>query len=219
MDTRRAPSPLLALLCSVAASGCLMVGRAQPPPVPPAAPAAAPRIEYTLGEFTFQMNEGDAIPSHFDARLLGAEIFAEWERRGYVSEAERVDADELSPDAAYHVTVSGSVHAESSFWAQLLNALTVLLVPYSVTNHYDVQVSVQPSAGDTPIVASARSADKTWIGLLMVLGLPFAERGHGEEMARLADALYAQLQAQGAFGRSAPDAEQRTADEGPATKE
>ena len=213
MSSRRAISIALALLTAVAASGCLMVGRSAPPPPAPPAPPVGPRIEYTLGDFTFQMNERDPIRSHFDARLLGAEIFDHWEQRGYVSDAERVDADEFSPEAAYHVTFSGSVHAESSFWAELLDALTLMLVPYSVTNRYDLQVAVQPSAGGAPVVASAQSADKTWIGLLLVLGLPFVERGHDEEMARLADALYAQLAAQGAFGSG------RTKDEGRKTKD
>ena len=213
MRPHRATAIVLAVLTAVAASGCLMVGRSEPPPPPPPAPPVGPRIEYALGEFTFQMNERDPIRSHFDARLLGAEIFDRWEQRGYVADAERVDPDEFSPEAAYHVTFSGSVRAESSFWAELLDALTLMLVPYSVTNHYDLQVAVQPSAGGAPVVVSAQSADKTWIGLLLVLGLPFVERGHDEEMARLADALYAQLAAHGVFGGG------RTKDEGLRTKD
>ncbi len=139
------------------------------------------------------------------ARLIGAEIFAEWERRGYVRDAERVDVDEPTPNAAYHVTLSGSVRARSSFWAELLNALTLLLVPYPVTNHYDLQLAVQSSIGGAPVIANAQSSDKTWIGLLLVVGLPFAERGHDEEMARLADALYADLHAQGSLVATAPE--------------
>jgi hypothetical protein len=195
MDPRRASSIVPALLCS----GCLMVGRAVPPPPPPPAPATAPHIEYALGEFTFQMNEREPIPSHVDARLLAAEIVDQWERRGYVADAERLAADEFSPEAAYHVTVGGSVRAESSFWAELLNALTLTVVPYTVTNHYDLQVAVQPARGGAAVVAGAQTADQTWIGLLLLVGLPFAERGHAEEMARLADVLYAGLLAQGAF--------------------
>jgi hypothetical protein len=202
MDPRRAPSIALVLLCAVVASGCIVVGRAQPPPPPPPAPAAAPRIDYALGPFTFQMNEGDPIPSYFDSRLLGAAIVDEWERRGYVSGAERVDAGEPAPDAAYHLTVSGAVHAQSSFWAELLNVLTLLTVPYPVTTRYDLQLSVQPSAGGAPVVASGQTAERTWVGLLMVLGVPFAERGHDEEMARLANALYADLRAQGSLAPS-----------------
>lgn len=198
MDPRRAGS-ILALLCAVAASGCLVVGRAQPPPPPAPAPAAAPRIDYALGAFTFQMNESDPIPSYFDSRLIAAAIVDEWERRGYVSGAQRVDAGEPTADAAYRVTVSGAVHADSSFWAELLNALTLLTVPYPVTTRYDLQLSVQPAAGGPPVVAGARTADRTWVGLLMILGLPFADRGHDEEMARLANALYADLRAQGSL--------------------
>jgi hypothetical protein len=198
MRTRR-PSPALALVCAVAVSGCLMVGRAAPLPPPRPAPPAGPPVEYTLGEFTFRMNEGEPKPSYFDARLLGAAIFDEWERQGYVSDVERVDANDFSPDAAYHITFSGSVQAASSFWAELLNALTLLMVPYSVTSLYDVQMTVQPTTGGAPYVAHAQTSDKTWIGLLLVFGFPFAERGHDEEMTRVANELYTDLQAQGAF--------------------
>lgn len=201
MTAPRTTSPLLALLCAIAASGCLTVGRVDPPPAPLPAPATAPRIEYALGEFTFRMNDGDPRRSYFDARLLTAAIVDVWVRRGYVSEAVRVDAGAFSARAGGRVVFGGSVRAESSFWAELLNALTLTAVPYAVTTQYTVQVAAQPRPGGAPLVARARSADRTWIGLLLIVGLPVAERGHDEEMARVADALYTQLAAQGAFAQ------------------
>ena len=202
------PSPLrpiaILLLTGLAASGCLMVGRADPPPPPVAAPATAPRLEYALGEFTFRMNDGEPKPSHFDARLLGAEIFDVWEERGYISDVEHVDAAAFTPDGGYHVTITGNVHAVTSFWAELLNALTLLTVPYSVTNRYDVQLRVERVDGGHVYLAQAQTVDQTWVGLLLLLGFPFAERGHDEEVARLADALYAELQAQGLTPSPAP---------------
>lgn len=202
MTAPRSTSPLLALLCAIAAGGCLAVGRVDPPPAPLAAPAAAPRIEYALGEFSFRMNDGDPHPSTFDARLIAAAIVDVWVRRGYVSEAVRVDAGAFSAAAGSRVLFVGSVQAESSFWAELLNAMTLTAVPYAVTTQYTVQVAAQPRPGGAPLVARARSGDRTWVGLLLLVGLPFAERGHDQEMARLADALYAQLSAQGAFART-----------------
>ena len=199
MKTPRLLSIALALCSAVTAAGCVMVGRAAPLPPAHAAPAAAPRIEYTLSDFSFRMNEGDPKPSYFDARLTAAAIFDEWERRGYVSEAVRVDPDEFSPAAPYHVTVRGSVHAETSFWAELLNVLTLLTVPYSVTNHYELQLAVQSSSGGDPIIATAHTVDQIWVGILLVPGFPFAERGYNEEMTRLANDLYADLRAQGAL--------------------
>lgn len=218
MPARRAISIPLSLLTVVAASGCVMVGRAAPLASAPAPPAAPPAIEYAWEDFTFQMNEREPTRSHFDARQIIAEIVDVWERRDYVSAAEHVDADAFSPDAAYHVTFGGSVHAETSFWAQLLNALTLMVVPYSVTNRYELRVAVQSAGGGAPVVATARSADKIWIGLLLVPALPFVERGHDEEMGRLADELYAQVAAQGAL-ITEPDEGRKTKDEGSASEE
>ena len=190
---------LAPLLAPIAFGGCLMVGRTEPPPPPAAAPAVAPNIEYALGAFSFQMNDGDAEPSYFDARLLAAGIIDEWRRRGYVADAAQVDPGFFSTAAPYGVTFNGAARADTSFWAQLLNALTLLLVPYPVTTHYDIHLVVAPTAGGQPAFASASSSDRTWVGLLLVFGAPFAERGHDQEVARIADALYVQLRDQGAL--------------------
>lgn len=190
----------LVALCALAGSGCLMVGRADRPPPAPVAAAAAPDVAYALGAFTFQMNAGAPHPSHFDARLIGGEIFAVWEERGYVASAERVD--DAPAGIAVFVTLSGRVHAETSFWAELLNALTLFTLPYPVTNRYEVELALRDPTGAT-YVARAETVDETWVGLALLVGLPFAERGHQEEMTRLAEALYAELRDQGAFAAPA----------------
>lgn len=192
----------LIAICGLAISGCLMVGRADPaPPAPQGAPPA-PDLEYALGDFTFQMNAGDPHPSHFDARLIGNELFDVWEERGYVAAVERVETDAAAaaaePRNVVHVTLSGRVHAETSFWAELLNAVTLFTLPYPVTNRYEVELALRGPDAAT-YVARAATVDETWVGLALIVGLPFAERGHTQEMARLADALYADLRAQGAF--------------------
>lgn len=177
-------------ICGLFAGGCVVVGRVAPLPPPAPPPPVAPEIEYALGEVSFQMNDGEVAPSYFDARLMAAAIFAEWERRGYIAEAREIDLDEL---AAGTVTISGAVRAETSFWAQLLNAVTLLLVPYPVTTHYDLALTVAPAPGRPAATARASSSERTWVGLLLVFGAPFAERGHDQEVTRLADALYPQL--------------------------
>jgi hypothetical protein len=188
-----------ALLALLGIGGCVVVGRVAPLPPAAAAPAVAPGIEYALGAFTFQMNDGEVEPSHFDVRLLAAGIVDAWERRGWIAGAEEVDPGAFTAAAAYGVTFSGAAHADTSFWAQLLNALTLLLVPYPVTTHYEVTVAVTPAAGGSPIIATASSSERTWVGLLLVFGAPFAERGHDQEVARIADALYEQLRLQRAL--------------------
>lgn len=200
---RRRPIAALLLLV-LTASGCVIVGRAAPVPPPPAAPPTAPSVAYAFQDFTFRMNDGDPEPSYFDARLLSSEILDVWEERGYVREGEHVDFDELPGGADYALTVSGSVHAHTSFWAELLNVLTLLTVPYSVTNDYDVVMTAIPAGGGDAYVARTHTVDRIWVGILLVVGIPFAERGHNEEVERMADALYAQLAAQGAFAVAEP---------------
>jgi hypothetical protein len=185
------------LIFSIA--GCVVVPSRAPEVAPPAPPANPPRIEHTFGDFRFAVGSGDLEPSSLAARVLNDEIMCAWERRGFVSEETSVEPDEFSGKADYTLTLSGSQRNETSFWAQLLNALTVLVVPYSVTQQYDLQYELTAVRSGQRWTATVRDADRTYIGLLVAAGLPVMNRGHREVVERMADELYAQFDAQGAF--------------------
>lgn len=183
----------------LATSGCVVVPRRAPIVPPPAAPAHAPRVEHTVGDFRFALGGAEPERSTLAGGILSDEIMAAWERRGFVRDPERVDADELSGSADYVLTLSGTQHNQTSFWAQLVNALTVMVVPYSVTQQYALHYELAEVHGDRRWRATVRDADRTWIGLLVIAGLPVMERGHREVVQRMSDKLYAEFRRQGAF--------------------
>lgn len=165
--------------------------------VPPG--ALRPRMEYTLGSFAFALAGREMAPYSFEGRHLVEELALSWQRRGYVDEAKYVDAAAFSSTADYHLTLNGALRAETSFGMQVLNALTLFLLPYTVTQHYDVECILEDTGSGGMYVARLQTSEKTWVDLLLVLALPWAQRGHLATVDRMGEHLYDQLQRQGAF--------------------
>jgi hypothetical protein len=105
----------------------------------------------------------------------------------------------FSGTAHYHLTLRGSQRGETSFWMQVLNAVTLSLVPYSVTQRYDFQYVLEDAHTGARYNAAVQASDKTWVKPLLVLTLPWYGRGPRETMTRVGDALYDQFRRQGAF--------------------
>jgi hypothetical protein len=190
-------SVLLLLWC---ASGCTYTVADQTLPDLDVAPAALqPRIEYTVDNFAFAKGNSDLKPYGLEGRLLAQEIATSWHERGYIEEPKFVDAATFSGSAEYNLTLNGTLRAETSFWMQVLNALTLMLAPYTVTQHYDVQYVLEDVRSGEIYGARIQATEKTWVDLLLVLALPFAQRGHRATVERLGEHLYEELQSQGAF--------------------
>ncbi|MDX2168233.1 MAG: hypothetical protein SF182_14255 [Deltaproteobacteria bacterium] len=195
---------MLAAVCAAVVSGCVVVPTRTAPEPPPAPPAAPLRLAYTVGDFRFALGGGEPELSTLAGRILNDELVSAWERRGVVVETVEIDPGDPPEDAELFLTLNGTQHNDTSFWAQLLNALTLTLWPYSVTQHYDLQIELRDLPNGQYWLAQVHDVDRTYIGLFMLAALPVADRGHEETVRRMADALYRQLRAQGAFDGAAP---------------
>jgi hypothetical protein len=179
-----------------------------PAAIEPPAPSFRPAVEYTVADFTFALGGGDMAPSIFDGHQLSAEILRSWEKRGYVRSEEYVTDASFSGSADYHLTLRGSHHGETSFWMQVLNALTLSLVPYTVTEQYEFQFTLEDVRTSATYTAAVHATDKTWVQPFLILAPPFAGRGHLTTMQRVGDTLYAEFHRQGAFQANPPIAEE-----------
>lgn len=199
----------LALIAALAplAHGCVytIAGTAPPPLGAQPAPAAPPRVEQTVGDFGFTLEGGKMITSNYAGRLLNDEIMKAWKQRGYISDATYVELGRFTGAAEYQVTLHGSQYGDSSILAQVFAGLTLFLLPYSVTQHYDIQYEVTDVRSERTFHASVQGDSTAWIELFLVFALPVGKRGQEETMARMGDHLYEQLRRQGAFGGAAPD--------------
>ena len=72
-------------------------------------------------------------------------------------------------------------------------------VPYTVTHEYDVHYVLEDVRRGTQYSASVQGADETQVEIFLLLTLPIAFWGHNETIAGMADQLYQQFVAQGAF--------------------
>jgi len=152
-----------------------------------------------VGEFTFLLGSGTPQSSLFDGELLGGELMGVWKQRGYIRGAQLVEGGAFSPTSDYRLTLNGSLRGDTSFWLELLNALTLTLLPYTVTHHYNLQYVLENVRTGQAYEASVQESDETWVEGLLVFALPFAQRGHEETVERMADHLYEQLARQRAF--------------------
>src|SRR5215470_11203964 len=169
---------------------------------PPPAPASfQPAVEYTVADFKFALGGGDMTTSIFDGRELSTEIMRSWQRRGYVRSEQYVVDGSFSGTADYHLTLRGSQRGETSFTMQVINALSLSLIPYTITQRYDFRYVLEDVKSGAQYAATVEASDKTWVEPLLIFTLPFAGRGHLKTMRRVGDDLYDQFRRQGAFTR------------------
>jgi hypothetical protein len=197
---RRIAGGLAALLFLLSAAGCTYtVAGDTPAPIEPPQPSRPPTVEYTVADFSFALGGGDPETSLFDGEMLSTEIMQAWQERGYLRTQEFADEGAFSGAADYQLTVCGSQRGDTSFTMQVINVLTLSLVPYTITQHYDFQFVLEDGRSGTQYAAMVQGSDKTWVQPFLVLTLPWAGRGHRATMQRVGDSLYAEFVRQGAF--------------------
>jgi len=193
-----------ALLLLAASAGCTYtVAGDTPAEIEPVPPSFQPAVEYTVADFKFALGGGDMATSIFDGRELSTEIMEYWEERGYVRAQQYVADGAFSGTADYHLTVRGSQRGDTSWTMQIINVLTLSLVPYTITQHYDFEWVLDDVRSGAKYTATVKASDKTWVEPLLVLALPWAPCGHLDTMWRVGDSLYDQFARQGAFASAA----------------
>ena len=191
---------LLAVLILGAGSGCTYtVSLDVPPPIEPSPPSAQPAVEHTVAAFSFALGGGDMETSIFDGRQLSNEIMNAWKESGYIRSQQYVADAAFSGTADYHLTLRGRQRGETSWTMQILNALTLGLIPYTITQQYDFEYLLQNVKTGAQYTAFVHASDKTWVQPLLVFALPFHSRGHDQTMQRTGDYLYEHFRLQGAF--------------------
>jgi hypothetical protein len=189
-----------ALLALAAWTGCTYtVAGDYPQAIEPPPPSFQPSVEHTVADFKFALGAGEMATSIFDGRQLSDEIMRSWQKRGYVRSEESVDDGEFSGSADYQLTLHGGQRGETGWTMQIINALTLSLVPYTITQRYEFEYVLVDVRKGARYTAAVSATDKTWVQGLLVLALPFHGRGHRTTMERVGDKLYDQFRRQGAF--------------------
>ncbi len=194
-----------ALLALSGASACVFTGAGtKPQPTEPATPTFRPRVEHAVGDFGFAWGEGELTMSTIDGGLLSNEIMDAWKQRGYAADGRFVESKEFSGKADYNLTLTGSQRNTASLFLEALNAFTLTLFPYTVTQRYELTYVLEDVANGKTYRAAVQGWDVTYVGVLVLPAFPFAHRGHAATMMQMADSLYEQFRRQGAFKYPCP---------------
>jgi hypothetical protein len=187
------------LLLLATSTGCITIAGGGLPPIQPVAPSTPGTLEETVGDFVFTLDGGKMVTNNKAGRMLNDEILARWKKRGYIAEHAYVPKSQFTGKADYNLTLSGSEDGKSSIAMQVVSGLTLLLVPCSIDGHFDVQYTVENVKTGAKFSAAVDDSFKQWNELFLVFALPFAGRGESQTYDNMADHLYEQLRAQGAF--------------------
>jgi hypothetical protein len=195
----RASAISLLLLLAASSTGCLTFAGGALPAIQPTAPSTPPRIEQTVGDFSFTLEGGQMVTDNKAGREVNEEILSRWKEKGYIAEWEYVRSSQFTGAADYNLTLSGSLYGESSIFMQILSAITLLLLPYSVDTRFDIQYTLMDTKTGAKYSAAVEDSYKTWVELLLFVALPVSTRGASATYTNMADHLYEQLRTQGAF--------------------
>jgi hypothetical protein len=169
------------------------------PMAPPTAPQFKPTVEQTVGDFAYTLADGKMITSTFQGAQLNTEIVGSWKESGYISDARPVENGAFTGAADYDVTLNGSQYGETHVVMQVLSYLTLFLVPYTVTQHYDLRYAVKGAASGQVYNASVQAAETIYVELFLLFALPWSVRNHTANMTLIGNYLYGQLRDEGAF--------------------
>ena len=168
-------------------------------PITPQTPPFPPSVEYTVGDFSYSLEGGKLISSNTAGEALNKKIIDGWKDRGYIRDAQYVDASAFTGKADYDVTLTGSQYGVSSIGMQVLCGLTMFLIPYTVTQHYDLQYMITDTKTGKKYSSGVQEANDTNVELFLLFAMPFAQDGQNAMLKRVGDHLYDQLYRQGAF--------------------
>jgi hypothetical protein len=184
-------------------SGCVTIAGNTLRDVERTQPAEVPKVEQTIGDFSFHLDGGKMITSIKAGRIANDEILKRWKKWGYISSQKYKKDGAFSATADYEVTLSGTQKGDSSIFLQLISGFSLMVIPYYVDTQLHLVYEVRDRRSGKIYTADVSDSYNTIVSLLLVPVSPFALGGGTKTWDRIAGNLYEQLRAQGAFGGTA----------------
>ena len=189
---------LLLTICLI--SGCAyMTEGTKLGPITPPSSSFQPMIEHSVGDFAFTLEGGKMVTSNYEGKLLNEQILNKWKDSKYIRDYKYVESSAFTGKADYNLTLSGSQYGESSIGMQILSGLTLTLIPYTVTQNYDIQYTLADVKTGKKYTGSIEESNKGYVELFLIFAFPFGVHNQQEMFKRMGDHLYNQLYQQGAF--------------------
>jgi len=167
----------------------------------PIEPMVSPRIETTVSsDYKYDINVMQVITSNKDGRMVNDRIIdILWTDNDYIADSTYVKLGEFSGNADYNLTISGKHTVDSSTAMQILSGLTLLLIPSSVNEDFDLIYTLENVSTGKVYTASAKETMSTTMWILFLPALPFSLIGSLNTVEHISEHIYQDFVKQGAF--------------------
>jgi len=163
-------------------------------------------IETAVTDFKAHLDGGKMATSHFFGRVEQSSVVNQWKSAGVVDRETFQKGETWSGNADYEIVLTGSQQGKSSVGMQVLSGLTLMIIPYSVDQTYDITIKRRDVKTGEVKTASAKYR---YYQLVSILHLPFFPFILGSEMKadkRLAASLWCQMSPDDCESKAPPSA-------------
>jgi len=180
-------------------NGCMTFSGEKLTELKPLIPMVSPKIEESVGDFTFHLDGGAMVTDNKAGRIINNAILEKWKSNKYISDFIYVKKESFTGDAQYNLTLSGHQEGQSSVAMQIISGLTLFLLPYSVNTSYDLTYKLENVKTGEKYTAKVFEDMSTVMWLLYFPALPFAFVGADNTMENISENIYQNFVQQGAF--------------------
>lgn len=185
----------------VSMTGCMTFSGDKLSELEPILPLTSPRIETTVhSDYRYDIDVMQVITSNKDGRMVNERVIElPWKDNGYISEASYVKLGQFTGNADYNLTLSGRHKVDSSTAMQIISGLTLMLIPYTVDQEYDLVYTLENVKTGKTYTARANETESMIGWLLFFPAFPFSMLGSMNAMEHLSEHIYQDFVRQGAF--------------------
>ncbi len=191
----------ISLLASALLSGCMTFSGDKLSDLEPIKPSVSPTIETTVSpDYQYHIDVMQVITSNKDGRMVNERVIdIPWKDNGYISESNYVKLGQFTGTADYNLTLSGRHTVDSSTAMQIISGLTLMIIPYTVDQEYDLVYTLEHVKTGKTYTASANESESMVGWLLFFPAFPFSMLGSINAMEHLSEHIYQDFVRQGAF--------------------
>jgi hypothetical protein len=167
----------------------------------PIEPMVSPKIEITVSkDYIYEIGEKLVITGNKDGREVNERVIETlWENNGYISDSTYVELGNFTGNADYNLTLSGSHKEDSSTVMQIINGLTLMLIPYTEYQKYKLVYTLENVKTGKTYTTKANETESMVRSILFFPALPFSMNGSVKSMKHLSEHVYQDFVKQGAF--------------------
>nr|WP_305907558.1 hypothetical protein [Methylomarinum sp. Ch1-1]MDP4520320.1 hypothetical protein [Methylomarinum sp. Ch1-1] len=185
-------------------TGCMTFSGDKLAELEPIKPLLSPIIETTVSpEYQYDIDVMQVVTRNKDGRMVNDRVIKMlWQDKGYISDSNYVELGNFTGNADYNLTLSGRHSVDSSTAMQIISGLTLMLIPYTVDQEYDLIYTLENVKTGRTYTAKAYETEAMVGWLLFFPALPFSMLGSMHAIEHLSEHIYQDFVRQGAF---APD--------------